>query len=256
MLTIEPILAFHDNYIWMISHPESKKVIIVDPGESENVLAVLRKRQLSLAAILITHHHYDHTNGIATILKNFPAPVYGPLRDVVPLCSHKLKEGDVITFPELSATFSVLDIPGHTLGHIAFVGEGVLFCGDTLFTAGCGRLFEGSVKQIVDSLAKLSSLPDDTNIYCGHEYTAANLAFAQTIEPDNPAILQRIADTNAKRAQGLPTVPASIALEKQTNPFLRCHIEKVITAAEKHCNQSLSDSVAVFAEIRQWKNHF
>ena len=257
MLTIEPICAFHDNYIWMISHPESSRVIIVDPGEADGVLAVLKERQFSLAAILITHHHHDHTGGIKALIEAYPAPVYGPAYDAVALCDRPLTEGDKVDLPDLKLSFQVLDIPGHTSGHIAFVGGGAVFCGDTLFTAGCGRLFEGTAEQMVCSLAKLARLPDDTLIYCGHEYTAANLRFAAAVEPGNVAILERIRAVSLKRAQGLPTVPAPLALEKQTNPFLRCHEPSVIDAAENHCGKSLSsDLIGVFSVIREWKNQF
>jgi hydroxyacylglutathione hydrolase len=257
MIHIEPISAFHDNYIWMISHPESSRVIVVDPGESSAVLRILKDRKRTLAGIFITHHHHDHTGGIAELITEFPAPVFGPAQDSVALCDRPLNEGKKINFPELNMTFHILDIPGHTLGHIAFVGEGYVFCGDTLFTAGCGRLFEGTAEQMVNSLNKLASLPDETLIYCGHEYTAANLTFAATVEPNNFAIQQRIQETAEKRSQGLPTVPSTLFTEKQTNPFLRCHQLEVVKAAEMYCKKPLfNDPVAVFSVIREWKNHF
>ncbi|OGT42741.1 MAG: hydroxyacylglutathione hydrolase [Gammaproteobacteria bacterium RIFCSPHIGHO2_12_FULL_40_19] len=257
MLHIKPISAFHDNYIWMISHPESSRVIIVDPGEAKGVLEILKERHYSLAGILITHHHHDHTAGIKALIKEYPAPVYGPARDAVPLCDQPLTESDEVAFPDLKLSLQVLDIPGHTAGHIAFVGEGLLFSGDTLFTAGCGRLFEGTAGQMVHSLAKLAQLPNETLVYCGHEYTANNLRFAALVEPENTAIQERIHEVDLKRAQGLPTVPASLAIEKQTNPFLRCHVPAVIRAAEEHCRKSLEgDLTAVFSVIREWKNQY
>lgn len=254
-IEIQPISALHDNYIWMIVHPKRKQAIIVDPGEAAPVMTELTRQHLSLAAIFITHHHWDHTNGIAELLNFQSVPVYGPSQDLVPLCDHPLQEGDKITIDDLESDFRIMAIPGHTLGHIAFVGVDYVFCGDTLFTAGCGRLFEGSAEQMHDSLTRLSQLPGDTAVYCGHEYTQANLGFAALVEPNNANITHRQTEVTQRRAKNLPTVPAKISLELATNPFLRAHVPTVKTAAEKHAGKSLDTDVEVFAVLRHWKDN-
>lgn len=254
MIEITPILAFNDNYIWMIANPTSQQVWIVDPGQAAPVIAALEKKHYSPTGILVTHHHFDHTGGIEQLVKQYDCPVYGPTNDPITICSHRLTEQDTLSFPDTDLHFSVLDIPGHTKGHIAFFGGGLLFCGDTLFTGGCGRLFEGTPAEMVQSLTKLSQLPPNTRVYCGHEYTLANLAFAKIIEPDNFDIEQRIHDTKKLRAQNLPTVPSTIKIELATNPFLRCDQPVVIQAAEKYAQKKLNTTIDVFATIRQWKN--
>jgi hydroxyacylglutathione hydrolase len=254
MLTVSPISAFKDNYIWLVMD-EQDHAILVDPGAAIPALQVLQDKKIDLQAIWITHHHLDHCGGVREIREHFPVPVYGPRFDgAIEGLSRPVQEGDKIN--ALNESFQILDIPGHTSGHIAFVGAGRVFCGDALFTAGCGRLFEGTAAQLYDSLQKLAALPEDTLIYCGHEYTLNNLRFAQTIEPDNKAIQKRIAKVTYLRQQNLPTVPATLAIEKQTNPFLRCDSPNVQKAIQKYLKIELEDPIEIFATLRLWKDSF
>jgi len=216
MLTVHCVPAFEDNYIWLPEAAGSREVLIVDPGEAAPVLDALEREGLTPRAILVTHHHGDHTGGIHELLKRFALPVYGPARESIPGLTHPLADGDTVEAAGLR--LAVFDTPGHTRGHICYYGEGALFCGDTLFTGGCGRLFEGTAVQMQASLARLRALPDETLIYCAHEYTVANLAFAKVAEPDNTDLSRRIAETDQRRARGEATVPAPLGLEKRTNP--------------------------------------
>jgi hydroxyacylglutathione hydrolase len=251
---VDAVRAFRDNYIWALV--AGAKVAVVDPGEAPPVLAYLQREKLELTAILLTHHHADHVGGVADLLAHRTVPVYGPRTENIPLVAHPLGEGDEIDVPGIGAHFRVLDIPGHTRGHIAYYGANSLFCGDTLFTCGCGRLFEGTPRQMSDSLAKLAALPDDTRVYCGHEYTLANIAFAAAVEPGNALLKQRESEDRKKRAQDLPTVPSTLGLEKATNPFLRAAIPEVAAAAAAHAGHALGNSIEVFAALREWKNAF
>lgn len=256
MLQVIPIPALKDNYIWTIVHPNTQQCVIVDPGEAAPVLETINRLNLVLKAILITHHHWDHTAGIETIHKEFPCMVIAPALENVPCCQRKVQQDDVITIPEMGLTLKVLDIPGHTRGHVAYYGHGMAFTGDTLFTAGCGKIFEGTPQQMWDSLHKLMALPDDTLIYCGHEYTQSNLQFATTVEPNNVDIIHRIETTAALRAKQKPTVPAPLSLEKRTNPFLRTEINNVQQAIKAHFDSNLDSPIALFAALRAWKNTF
>jgi hydroxyacylglutathione hydrolase len=251
---IEAIRAFRDNYIWALI--SGSHVAVVDPGEAPPVLAFLQREKLELAAILLTHHHADHVGGVADLLAHRAVPVYGPRTENIPLVAHPLGEGDEIEVPKIGARFRVIDIPGHTRGHIAYYGANSLFCGDTLFTCGCGRLFEGTPSQMSVSLGKLAALPDDTRVYCGHEYTMANIAFAAVVEPGNAALKQREGEDQKKRSQDLPTVPSALGLEKATNPFLRASVPEVAAAATEHAGHALNTPVEVFAALREWKNAF
>lgn len=258
MLTIIPIPAFADNYIWLLR--QGGVGVVVDPGDAAPVIAHFEREGLELAAILATHHHGDHVAGIPALRARWPVPVFGPARETIPGRTRALREGDSITVPGIELALSVLDIPGHTAGHIAYVARSqappLVFCGDTLFAAGCGRLFEGTPGQMVSSLGKLSALPDDTQIYCGHEYTLANLRFAAAVEPANVSIGERRGREKAKRDRGLATLPCIMGEERTTNPFLRTAEPAVRSAAEKHAGRPLDGPVAVFAEIRSWKNAF
>jgi len=256
MIKVEPVPAFRDNYIWMIIHEPSNKVIIVDPGDASPVIDAIREYRLMPAAIIITHHHPDHVGGINEILNQYPVPVYGPAKENIPGRTHALQEGDVFDLPELGLRFNILDMPGHTSGAIAYYAEGMVFVGDTLFLSGCGRLFEGTPAQMHASLSKLASLPDNTKIYCAHEYTLANLNFARAVEPGNADIERRLTECKALRDMKVPTVPGHIALEKLVNPFLRVHEDAVIQAACAHTGQTLSDEIEVLAVIRKWKDNF
>ena len=255
-LTITALPAFKDNYIWALSRPDNPYCVIVDPGSAEPVNAYLHTKQLNLAAILITHHHFDHTAGIQALVKNTSIPVYGPVLETIPGITHPVDQKDKVIIKELTLELAILDVPGHTLGHIAYYAENCLFCGDTLFAGGCGRMFEGTAEQLLASLSSLSALPEETQIYCAHEYTAANLKFALTLEPENKALQARYAAVQLLRAQGANSLPARLGLEKSTNPFLRCSESSIIEAATRLAGYSLKDVVEVFKVIRHAKDHF
>jgi hydroxyacylglutathione hydrolase len=250
------VCAFEDNYIWLIRGKSADHAAIVDPGDAGPVFAALEKRHLQPVAILCTHHHGDHVGGVTDILGHYPVPVYGPARERIPAITHRLKEGDRVSLPELGLEFSVLDVPGHTAGHIAYYGAGMLFCGDTMFSAGCGRLFEGTAEQMHASLAKLAALPEATQMYCAHEYTEANLRFAAAVEPDNPDIRAQRERARALRAQNQPTLPSTIGLEKRINPFLRTGSPVARRAAETRRGQALESDTEIFATLRRWKDDF
>ena len=259
MLDVLPVRAFRDNYIWLLRAPaDPSQVVAVDPGDAAPVFAALDEHGLTLGGILITHHHWDHTNGIEALLAQFPVPVIAPADEKQPIagCTQAVRQGDTAAWPSLGLKFEVLDIPGHTAGHVAYVGHGAVFCGDTLFSAGCGRLFEGTPAQMRASLEALAELPGDTRVYCGHEYTQANLEFAATVEPGNDAVARHAGQVAALRRDDRPSLPSTIALERQINPFLRCHEPAVRRAAEAKANAALADTTAVLAEIRRWKDHF
>jgi hydroxyacylglutathione hydrolase len=257
MLKVSAVRAFADNYIWLIHSPrDAKKVVAVDPGDAHPVEQEIARKGLDLAGILITHRHADHVGGVAALARDRGIPVFGPAADNVPTAVQPLREGDTAAFDALGLRFDVLDVPGHTLGHIAYVGHGSLFCGDTLFSAGCGRLFEGTPEQMTRSLAKLASLPDDTQVYCGHEYTISNLAFALAVEPHNEQSVAYLEECRARRTRGEATVPSTMRRERNVNPFLRCDRQSVKQAAEAKAGRRLQNHVEVFAVIRQWKDGF
>jgi hydroxyacylglutathione hydrolase len=257
MLDVRPIPAFRDNYMWLIRGAVDPRVVaVVDPGDAGPVLAALAHEGLSLAAILATHHHADHVGGVPALVAATGARAFGPARERMPDRVQPLAQGDRATIPELGLEFTVLDVPGHTAGHIAYAGHGAVFPGDTLFSAGCGRLFEGTAEDMLQSLDRLAALPGETRIFCGHEYTEANLRFAMAVEPANSDIMDYVKRAAGQRAQGRPTLPSTIELEKRVNPFLRCRHEDVKSAAERRAGRMLSTPVAVFAEIRSWKDTF
>ncbi len=249
-----PLPAFRDNYIWLLAG--SKTAVAVDPGDATPVLEALAKRQLLLAAVLVTHHHADHAGGAAILAARFDCPVFGPAGEAIEAVNQPLREGQQADIPALETRFKVLEIPGHTAGHIAYCGHNIVFCGDTLFSAGCGRLFEGTAAQMSRSLAKLSALPDSTAICCGHEYTVANLRFALAVEPDNRDILDYAEDAAELRSRNLPTLPSTLGRERRVNPFLRCGMPDVVNAAERHAGHELRNPIEVFAVIRSWKDTF
>jgi hydroxyacylglutathione hydrolase len=248
--------AFSDNYIWMLH--DGRAAIVVDPGDAAPVLAALDAHDLELAGILVTHHHPDHVGGIEDLRPRLRGLVHGPARERIPPPFEPQREGDHVTV--LGRAFEVIDVPGHTAGHVAYLSldDGpapLLFCGDTLFSAGCGRLFEGTAAQMQASLGKLAALPDDTRVCCTHEYTLANLRFALAVEPDNADVAAHLRRCEALRAQGQITLPSTIGHERRINPFLRCTEPAVIAAAR---SQGVTDDtpVAVFAGLREWKNRF
>ncbi len=235
---ITPIPALKDNYIWAIINRTNNTVLIVDPGEAEPVNTFLHEHKLTLSGILLTHHHWDHTNGAASLSKQHHVPVIGPEKDRIAGLTRAVHEGDEVNIAGFPLTFKVMEIPGHTLGHIAYYSPGMLFCGDTLFAAGCGRIFEGTPPQMFATLQKLAALPDDTNVYCAHEYTVNNLRFAEVVEPDNANIQKRMQKVRELREQQLPSLPSTLGEEKATNPFLRC------------------DTVDEFTRLRKLKDDF
>jgi hydroxyacylglutathione hydrolase len=254
-LEVLAIPAFRDNYIWLLRKANDRSAIVVDPGDAGPVVQALTQSGLDLAAILVTHHHADHQGGVAALAERYRALVYGPAAESITGLTHRLAGGETIELPALGTPVRVLSVPGHTSGHLAYLINNRLFCGDTLFGAGCGRLFEGTPAQMATSLGLLASLPDDTAVYCAHEYTEMNLRFAAAVEPENPAIQRRIAEVATLRARGEPSVPSTLALEKATNPFLRCEQPGVIAAAQAR-GAVANDRVSVFAAIRGWRNEF
>jgi hydroxyacylglutathione hydrolase len=253
-MDIIPLRAFEDNYIWLIRN--GRHVAVVDPGDAVPVKDYLEREGASLQAILLTHHHGDHTGGVADLLRGHNVPVYGPAGEAIDGVSHALHEGETVTLPGCAAAFRVIGVPGHTRGHIAYYGGGALFCGDTLFGCGCGRLFEGTAPQMWSSLSRLASLPGDTLVYCAHEYTLSNIRFALAVESGNAALTARADEVAQLRARNLPSVPFPLSTELATNPFLRCKEAAVLAAAEKHAQVRLQETVDVFAALREWKNGF
>ena len=253
MFDIIRIPAFKDNYIWLLR--KGAAAVVVDPGDAGPVLDVLDRQGLALTAILITHHHADHQGGVAGLLARYPVPVFGPAHESITALSRPLRGGETIALPGLGVEFAVIAVPGHTLGHLAYHGTGALFCGDTLFGAGCGRVFEGTMAQMLASLERLAALPAATAVYCAHEYTLANLRFALAVDPGNPLLQQRAAEVAALRAEGRASVPSTLAQEVTTNPFLRCQ-EPALVAAAQSRGASANDSLAVFTALREWKNVF
>ena len=258
MLEIVPLPAFQDNYIWTLrsGNRDNPYAAVVDPGEARPVRDYLAREGLTLAAILATHHHPDHVGGISELVGAGKVPVFGPKGEPIPALTHPVGEHDTVTIPELAAEFSVLDIPGHTRAHVAYYGLGSLFCGDTLFACGCGRVFEGTAAQMLASLSKLAALPDQTRVYCGHEYTLANIKFARAVDPGNAMLAAREKRAQRLRDAGRPTLPSTLGEERATNPFLRCAEPVVVDSANKYLGARVADPVSVFAAIREWKNRF
>lgn len=252
MITIHPIPAFDDNYIWLIHN--GRHAAVIDPGDADPVEAYLSQQKLGLEAILLTHHHGDHCGGAAELAAHHHSPVFGPRQENIHAVTRPAGENDAITLPELGISLKVLDAPGHTRGHIAYYGINSLFCGDALFACGCGRLFEGTPEQMQASLAKFAALPDDTLVYCAHEYTLANLRFARIAEPGNPRLQERETAERLKRERGHPTLPSAIGLEKQTNPFLRWDSPEIIAGASRFAGSQLHTPAEIFGATRRWKD--
>lgn len=259
-MTLLPLPAFSDNYLWLLH--DGRQAVVVDPGDAAPVADALDRHGLQLAAILVTHHHGDHVGGVDALRPRLQGPVYGPASEAIPRPFQPVQGGDTVQV--LGLQFRVIDVPGHTSGHIAYFTDRVhgepplLFCGDTLFSAGCGRLFEGTAAQMHRSLSALAALPGDTRVCCAHEYTLSNLRFAATVEPGNGDIADHVRLCQARRAEGLPTLPSSIALERRINPFLRCDEPGVRAAALRH-DAGLPPAAtpeAVLATLREWKNQF
>ncbi|WP_253547750.1 hydroxyacylglutathione hydrolase [Herbaspirillum rubrisubalbicans] len=263
-MDVMAVPAFDDNYLWIIH--DGRHAAVVDPGDAVPVLAALQAEGLTLAAILLTHHHADHVGGVVELARQavsdaFPViPVYGPAREQSRIkgMTIPLHGNEDIDIPALGLRLQVIEVPGHTLGHIAYYAaeQGLLFCGDTLFAGGCGRLFEGTPAQMVDSLTRLASLPGDTQVYCAHEYTLSNLKFAAEVEPGNAELAARILRERARREKGEATVPTTIALERQTNPFLRAGETQIQQSLQKAGRLTQLDEVSSFAALREWKNTY
>ncbi|MET1254671.1 hydroxyacylglutathione hydrolase [Aliikangiella maris] len=260
MIAITPIQAFNDNYFWAVHN--KKEAIIVDPGDAEPVKQFLTDNQLNLKSILITHHHWDHTNGVETLKSLSGATVYAPKSTKITVADIRCQDGDEITLLDGSLQLRIIEVPGHTLDHIAYFSAknaqhaNLLFPGDTLFSGGCGRVFEGTPTQMWQSLQKLASLPEDTLIYSAHEYTLSNLAFAKSVEPGNLQIHQHIKKVEQLRKQHQPSLPTVLGTEKAINPFLRAEIQQVIEFAQSQENQQPLTPSAVFKIIRQCKDNF
>jgi len=254
MINIEPIKAFNDNYIWLVTTNEGS--IVIDPGEATKTINYLKENSLNLKGILITHHHFDHTGGIEDMLKFKNVDVYGPVNNISSI-NKKLRDGDL--FSLIGIDFKIIEIPGHTLDHIAFFSENngnpFLFCGDTLFSSGCGRVFEGTFEQMHKSILKLKSLPANTKIYSGHEYTQSNLKFAMEVEPLNQKLISRYNDVQDLLNKGIPTLPTTLELELEVNPFLRCQTKEVQSSVVKQFNTSNHED-EIFKALRQWKDNF
>jgi len=250
MLNIIPIPAFDDNYIWLLHN--AWHAVVVDPGDAEPVIKTLKQLNLTLSAILITHHHSDHIGGVEVLLAHQDVPIFAPQYETFKFEHTQLADGDQITLPEIAQSFQIMWLPGHTLGHIAYVNDDYLFCGDTLFGAGCGRLFEGTPAQMLHSLLRLKILNPNTKVFCAHEYTAKNISFALTLEPENESLLRRKQQVQTLRTQLLPSLPSTIDLEIKTNPFLRCDQPSII----KNSQSEYSDELSVFTAVRSLRNHY
>ena len=252
MLTVTALPAFEDNYIWLVHNDHY--AIAIDPGDPAPLHAFVQTHALTLEAILITHHHADHTGGNIWLQQHYACPIYGPHNPRIPAITHRVREPDSLDFARLGLQLQVIDTPGHTLDHISYYGAKHLFCGDTVFGCGCGKLFEGTSDIMAHSLDKILALPDDTRVCCAHEYTLDNIKFALTIDAHNPALLARATADRAKRDRDQPTLPSTLALEKDTNPFLRFHNADMIAVAEAYRRRTLQTPAEVFGAIRAAKD--
>ncbi|GHE83683.1 hydroxyacylglutathione hydrolase [Thalassotalea profundi] len=261
LIKINPIKAFSDNYIWALTSQKNNLLVLVDPGDAAVCIDYIKKHNLQLHSILITHHHNDHIGGVEELRtycqqQQWPLTVYGPALEAENCSDIKLSEGHNVLLEMFDLTFSIIDVPGHTNGHIAYFCEDILFCGDTLFSGGCGRLFEGTPQQMLQSLAKLSNLPAQTRVYCTHEYTLANLTFALTVEPDNVDLIDYYNHVRTLREQNKITLPSTIATECLINPFLRSDNQTIVTSAQEYSGKPVKPGLESFTVIREWKNNF
>jgi hydroxyacylglutathione hydrolase len=252
MLTLIPLPAFEDNYIWVLH--DGQHAIAVDPGDPAPLIAYLDAHQLGLTAVLITHHHRDHTGGNATLRQRYNCPIYAPNNPRIPHVTDILSGDDTLKLAQPPLQFKILATPGHTLDHISYIGHGFLFCGDTLFGCGCGKLFEGTPAMMTRSLEAMLALPNATRVCCAHEYTLSNIDFAKTVDGDNPELIARERADRALRANGQPTLPSTLALEKATNPFLRFHHPAMVAFATHYLNRLNPSPAEVFGAIRECKD--
>jgi hydroxyacylglutathione hydrolase len=268
-ILITPIPAFTDNYFWAITNPDInqvnkdtlKPVALVDPGDAKPCIKFLEENNYQLCAILITHHHADHTGGVAELKsycqnKKWPLTVYAPESTKIEHADIRVKDKQVIKIKALEMTFEIIDLAGHTLDHIGYYSNDVVFCGDTLFSGGCGRIFEGTPEQMLTALTRLTDLPDRTHVYCAHEYTLANLTFALAVEPKNAELVHYYNQVLERREKNISTIPTSILLEKKINPFLRCDQQEIINSAADFSGSKTLNTLETFTTIRQWKNKF
>ena len=254
MLSIEPIKAFEDNYIWLLTTNEGS--IVIDPGESSKIKSLIDNNEIDLKGVLITHHHYDHTNGLNDLSDNGMLDIYGPENNIVKI-NKRVKDSDCISI--IGLDFEIIEVPGHTLDHIAFYSFNenmpILFCGDTLFSGGCGRIFEGTHKQMYDSLNKLASLPKHTKVYCGHEYTLSNLKFAIEVDTENKDLLDEYNHVKKLNISKNPSLPSTLDKELKINPFLRCNNMSIRNKINKEFNVS-GDDFEIFTALREWKDNY
>lgn len=253
-IVVTAIPAFADNYIWLLSNGGSR-CAVVDPGDAKPVLSELRRRDLTLDTILLTHHHADHTGGVQQLVAETGAAVYGPEDQRMGDLTSSLADGETLELAALGLSFQVMEVPGHTSSHIAFYGHGILFCGDTLFSVGCGRMFEGTPQQMQASLDRIAELPPETRVFCAHEYTLSNCDFARAVEPANAELARRASEVEACRAAGRITIPSTLGEELAVNPFLRTRVPSVVTAAQKR-DPGAAPGASTFAIIRAWKDGF
>lgn len=265
-IIISAIPAFNDNYIWALTSSTTNDCVLVDPGDADLCIKFIEENDKTLSAIMVTHHHWDHTDGIEKLTqycssKGQDVSVYTPKKENITHSTNALVEGNTVQLPKLGLEFSVIELPGHTLGHIAYYSDDIIFCGDTLFSGGCGRLFEGTAQQMFESLNKLQQLPERTRVYCTHEYTLANLEFALTVEPNNAELIHYYNQVHQLREQDKITLPSSILREKQINPFLRCNSAEIINSVSEYAMHNNPDNSAMneldtFTKLRKWKDNF
>lgn len=255
-MTLKPLPSLTDNYIWLFINHSNSTAVIVDPGTAAGCENFFDQEGIQPVAILVTHRHWDHVNGIEQLVQRYNIPVFGPATEPVPCLTNPLSHDDRFSIPELKLDFQILDIGGHTEGHIGYLTNNRLFCGDTLFSAGCGRLLGGTAAQLHASLNRISQLPDETAIYCAHEYTLDNLRFAQAVEPGNRDIQSRIDEVKTLRRENLPSLPSTLQMEKRYNPFLRTRQESVMQAVAEHSGQQIANSEDCFRYLRMWKDGF
>ncbi|WP_028865140.1 hydroxyacylglutathione hydrolase [Psychromonas aquimarina] len=256
MVNILTLKSFDDNYIWLIKDSQSQHCIVVDPGDAGPVLEILEAQQLIVDAVILTHGHYDHIDGVEALLSVRDEKIAVYCQKKLFAKSEGITDGQTLSFFDGRFSLKVMAVPGHTLDHVAYYNESFLFCGDTLFSGGCGRVFEGSYEQMFEALSRFTSLPDNTLVYCAHEYTQNNLIFAFHLEPKNEALLKYIQEVSKKRQQGLPTIPTTIGLEKSINPFLRCSESSLVNALQMHLAEQLSDPLSCFTALRKYKDRF
>ena len=256
MHVVEPIPAFSDNYIWLIKNLDNQHVVVVDPGDATPVIAELERQDLILEAILITHKHADHIGGVKELKTTTNATIYGPNKNLGDIVDIAVSEGDHVQIEKTGVRFNILELPGHTMEHIAYYNDESLFCGDTLFVGGCGRVFEGTMQQMYTSLQKLANLPECLKVYCAHEYTQSNLKFALTVESNNQNLTEFNDFITKIRTNNQPSVPSSIKIEREINPFLRCEQHEIQTRVGQQYEKHMADPIETFAYLRKWKDNF